>query len=92
VKNLLRKLFSPFLNKLESGTEPYLYKPSHRFILLVMGVLFSALGIAVLWFAVGQDPTYFLPVVVFGGAGFFSLLVALVGTERAVATIWGSKK
>ncbi len=91
MKNLFRKLFSPLLNSLESGAEPYHYKPSHRFILVVMGVLFTSLGTAVLWFALGKDPAYFLPVVVFGGAGLYCLIIALIGTDRAVATIWGSK-
>ena len=75
----------------ESGHEPFVYKPSHRLILLAMGSLFTALAALVLWFAIGNDPAYLLPVVIFGGAGMLSLLIALVGTDRAVATIWGSR-
>ena len=75
----------------ESGNEPFVYKPSHRLILVIMGCLFCSLATLVLWFAIGNDPAYYLPVVVFGGAGLLSLLIGVAGTDRAVATIWGSR-
>lgn len=92
LKQKLRTIFAPVLNTLESGTEPFAYKASHRIILKVMGVLFSGLATLVFWFARGQDPGYFLPVIVFGLMGFISLLVGFLGTDRAVAKIWGSSK
>ncbi len=91
MKNMLRKIFSPILNQFESGSDPYSYKPSHRLILIIMGVLFSALASVVYWFARGMDPVYLLPVVIFYGLGLLSLLVGLVGTDRGVAKIWGSR-
>ncbi|MEE9303218.1 MAG: hypothetical protein V3U84_05470 [Thiotrichaceae bacterium] len=92
MKSLLRRIFSPLLNIFESGAEPFSYKPSYRTILLFMGVLFSGLATLVFWFAWGQDPGYLLPVVIFGGIGFISLLIGLLGDDRAVAKIWGFGK
>lgn len=91
MKNLLRRLFSPILNLFESGSAPYAYKASHRTILLIMGGLFCGLAALVLYFARGADLGYFLPVVIFGGVGLLSLLIGFLGSDRAVAKVWGSR-
>jgi hypothetical protein len=91
VKKILRKLFSPVLNIFESGDDPFTYKPSHRTVLIIMGGLFSGLATLVFFLAQGKDPGYLFPVVIFGGAGLLSLLVGILGTDRAVAKIWGSR-
>jgi len=91
VRNQLRILFSPLLNIFESGTEPFAYKSSHRKILVIVGCLFCGLAILVLSLAQGEDPTYILPVLIFGGAGLLSLLIGFLGSDRAVAKIWGSR-
>ena len=92
MKNLFRTLFAPIFNIFESGDEPFNYKPSHRTILLVIGTLFSGLAGAVCWLVWGMEPTYLLPVVVFGSLAFLSLLIGLLGTDRAVAKVWNSRK
>ena len=56
-----------------------------------MGILFSSLASFVLWLALGEDPGYLLPVLVFGLVGLLSLLIGLLGNDRAVARIWGSQ-
>ena len=91
LKNLIRTLFAPLLNPLEAGDEPYNYKPSHRTILLVVSALFCGLATAVGWLAWGIDPGYLFPVVVFGGVSITGLVVGTVGSDRAVAKIWGSR-
>lgn len=92
VKQKLRSLFSPILNIFESGSESFAYKSSHRTILIFMGSLFSGLSIMVLWLAQGEDPGYYLPVLIFGVVGLTCLLIGFIGTDRAVAKIWGSKE
>lgn len=57
-----------------------------------MGGLFSALAMLVFWFAQGQDPVYLLPVLIFGSIGVLSFMVGFIGTDRAVAKIWGSRR
>ena len=56
-----------------------------------MGCLFSGLATAVLIFSPEGDLGYLIPVVVFGGGGLLCLLIGLIGTDRAVAQIWGSR-
>ena len=91
MKTFLRTLFSPILNVFESGEESFSYKPSHRKILIFMGCIFTGLGTAVFVFLPSGDLGYLIPVVVFGGGGLLALLVGLLGNERAVAKIWGSR-
>ena len=92
MRDFLRSVFSPVLKPFESGQEPFEYKPSQRLVLLIVGVLFTGLGSGVFFVARGEDPLYFLPVLVFGAAGLLSLIVGSLGTDRGVARIWGTKK
>lgn len=92
MKKQLRILFSPILNIFESGSEAFIYKSSHRIVLVIMGCLFSGLATLVFLFARGQDPVYLLPVLIFYGMGLMSLLIGFIGTDRAVAKIWGSRR
>lgn len=92
MKKALRSIFAPILNLFESGTEEYSYKPSHRTILIAMGGLFMGLSLAVLFFSQeSEDIGYLFPVLIFGGGGLVSWIVAFLGTDRAVAKIWGSR-
>jgi hypothetical protein len=89
MKALIRAIFSPLLNLFESGEAPFAYRPSHRVILLVMSVMFIGLASLVLVLLPSWD--YALPVVLFGGVGGLGLLIGSVGSDRAVARIWGSR-
>lgn len=71
--------------------EPFVYKSSHRIILIAMGTIFSGLATLVFFVAQGEELGYLLPVLVFGGIGLVSLLVGFIGSDRAVAKIWGSR-
>jgi len=90
IKKILRPLFSPILMLFESGNKTFDYKKSHRIALIILGLLFSALATAVYYVADGQDVGYLIPVFVFGSIGFLSLLIGFIGTDRAVAKIWGT--
>lgn len=91
MKQMLRNLFSPILKNFESGSGQYAYRKSHRIVLIVMGVLFSALAALVFSFSAGQEAGYLIPVIVFGALGIVSLIVGALGNDRAVSKIWGSK-
>lgn len=92
MKDLLRKIFSPILNIFERGEGDYVYKPLNRKILVVIGVLFLGLASAVAYLAAGQDePGFVIPVLVFSAVSLVSLVVGLLGNDRAVARIWGNR-
>jgi hypothetical protein len=92
MKDFLRKLFSPILNIFEKGEEPYIAKPLNRKILIVIGVLFSFLVSVVIYLSYDKgEPGFLIPVVVFSGVAIVALIVGFLGTDRAVAKIWGNR-
>lgn len=94
MKAFLRTLFSPILNIFESGDEAYNYRPSQRTILLAVSSLFCILilGVCVFsWYSKAEGFGFLIPVVVFGSVAFVGFIVALLGSDRAVAKIWGNK-
>lgn len=92
MKKILRNLFSVVLAVFENGNEVYVYKKSHRIVLVVMGFMFSGLAALVFNFSQGEDVGYLIPVLVFGCIGLLSLIIGFLGEDRAVAKIWGSGK
>jgi len=92
MKKLLRMLFSPILNPFEKGDEAYAYKPLNRKILIFMGLIFAGLTTAIVNFIPeGVGVSYLIPVIVFGLIALVTLVVGLLGDERAVSKIWGNK-
>ena len=93
MKNSLRKLFWPVLYIFEQGTEVYVYNPSHRKILAAAGILFVLLSAGSGYFApMMGDKGFYLPVIVFFAVGIVCLIVSWLGSERAIAKIWGTGK
>ena len=92
MKQALRKLFSPILSIFEEQEGEFVYKPSHRLILKVVGSLFFFLSVASLVASIqaGQLGAL-LPVIVFFGVGVVCMVVGFLGTDRAVAKIWNSR-
>ncbi len=92
MKKILRSLFSPILNFFEKGDEPYACKPLNRKILIFMSTLFLSLAILVAYLSRdNSDSGYLLPVIVFATMAIIGLVVGLLGNDRAVAKIWGSR-
>lgn len=92
MKTILLKVCSPILNLFEKGDEPYVYKSSHRTILLAVGTLFLLLSTGVVYVGLSGDGYGFLvPATVFGCAAIVSLVVGGLGSDKAVARLWGSK-
>ncbi len=92
MKQVLIKTFWFILKHFETGEQDYAYKPMNRTILMVVGLLFSALAIITLIFSYGAEGFGFLiPVIVFFAVGLVCLVVALLGSDQAVARIWGNR-
>ncbi len=94
MKTTLLKIFSPILNLFEApddGSE-YSYSPSHRKILMVMGFLFLGVASVGVFFAIQANAMAALfPVVLFGSIGLLCLIVAGLGSDRAVSKLWRNR-
>ncbi len=93
MKSILIKLLWPILGRFEKGDGPYSFKASSRNILLIVGVLFGGLSCGSLFVSIQRgEYSAFLPIVVFFGVALVCLVVGALGTDRAVATLWGNAK
>lgn len=92
MREKLKKVFAPILNIFESGEGEYSYKSSHRTILIAVGALFLLLSVASLAAAIhsAQEGAW-LPAIIFFCVGAVCEIVGLLGSERAVAKIWGNR-
>lgn len=89
---MLRKIFAPLLNIFERGEDEFEIKPLSRKILFVISFLFSLLATVVFYLKpTDSEAGYYLPVVIFGLIAFVGFIVALLGNDRAVAKIWGTR-
>jgi len=92
MKKPVRTLLSPLLDYFESGDEPYHYEKSHRLILKVVGGLFLFLSVcSAVAGVVAAMPAAIIPALIFFAVGFISMVVAISGSDRAVAKMWGSR-
>lgn len=94
MKTTLLKIFSPILNLFEvpdDGSE-YSYSPSHRKILMVMGFLFLGVAGVGVFFAIQANAMAALfPVALFGSIGLLCLIIAGLGSDRAVSKLWRNR-
>ena len=91
MKAFFTRLFGFVLVYFEKGDGPYSYKQSSRNILLIVGLLFSGLSGGSLFFSLQKgDASAFLPIIVFFAVGAVCLIVGCLGSDRAVATLWGN--
>ncbi|HHT00206.1 MAG TPA: hypothetical protein ENK73_05045 [Thiomicrospira sp.] len=92
MKSFFTKIFAPILNALENAEGDYAYSPSHRKILIVMGLLFLIIsGVALYFSLLINQMAGLLPVILFGAIGVICLVVALLGSDKAVAKIWRNR-
>ena len=92
MKSVLTKIFWPLLKSFETDKEPAGYKKSHRMVLVIMGSLFGLLGAGSGAAAVFVGELVgLLPAVVFFMVGLTAVVVGTLGSNGAVAKIWGSK-
>lgn len=94
-KDIFRKIFWPILCFFEKEGQQGSaggYRPSHRKILFAVGFLFFVLSMATLFFVMitGTIGGLF-PVVVFSLISLVCAVVATLGSDSAVARIWGNQ-
>lgn len=93
MKALMRKICSPLLNLFEGGEDQgYVYRPSHRKILVAVATLFLILASSSVAMTLSSGLLGgIIPAVFFGGAGLVCLIVAWLGSDEAVARIWKNR-
>jgi single-stranded DNA-specific DHH superfamily exonuclease len=92
MEKILRRMFQPILRIFESADGEYRYEKSHRKILIAVGVLFLALSAVSAVLAITSSQLGgLIPFLVFFMIGFVCEVVGLLGSNRAVAKIWGNK-
>jgi hypothetical protein len=93
MKTLLQNLFSPILKLFESDEGEYSYKGSHRTILIIIGVLSLVLSFVSLAAAiVTTELAAVFPFLIFFSGGAVCIIVGGLGSDRAVAKLWGNTK
>lgn len=90
MKLFLQTVFSPILSFFEKDSEKYRPASWKRPVLLIVCMIFMALAIAVPLVAPADVRSgAWLPTIVFGAIGFIGFIVAVLGSEHAVAKILG---
>lgn len=94
IKAFFIKVFWPILYFFEKGAGPGHapgYRPSHRKILFAVGFLFFVLSMTALFFVLFTGTLGGLfPVVVFFVISLVCAVVSALGSDHAVARIWGN--
>lgn len=95
-RDVFRKVFWPilcFFEKTGEQTSAEGYRPSHRKILFAVGFLFFVLSMATLFFVMitGTLGGIF-PVIVFFVISLVCAVVSVLGSDSAVAKIWGNQQ
>lgn len=76
----------------ETGQPAINYKPSHRMVLVVIGLLFLVLsGASAASALVSGELGALIPILVFLGVATVVLVVGTLGSDSAVCKIWGRK-
>mgnify|MGYP000019881263 FL=1 len=92
MKQFLTRVFWPILAPFEKGDSSAHYRPSHRKALLGMGFLFLVLaGVSAYISLRAGEAGGLAALVVFGGVGLVSWVVGFLGSDTAVARIWGNR-
>ena len=90
--SLLRKLFSPLLNIFERNNDAFVVRSKNRAIVLFVGLVFGLLAFALpLYMPQLVRMGYWFVMIVFGLISFVGLVVGLLGSDKAVAKLLGSR-
>ena len=90
MKAFLRKIFNPILAYFEKDAESYRPAGWKRPVLLIVCLIFMGLAVAVPLVAPADVRSgAWAPTIVFGAIGFTGFIVAVLGSDHAVAKLLG---
>ena len=89
---ILKNIFSPILNIFENNNDEFIYRSLNRKIVLFISVVFSLLAFALpLFMPKLIQMGYWFVMLVFGALSFVGLIVGILGSDKAVAKLLGSR-
>jgi hypothetical protein len=92
MKNTIKTIFSPILNIFEKNNDEFIYRSLNRKIVLFISVVFSLLAFALPYFMPQLvEMGYWFVMIVFGAISLVGLIVAILGSDKAVAKLLGSR-
>jgi hypothetical protein len=92
MKNIAHKIFSPILNLFEKNNDEYVYQRFSRKIVLFIGAVFIFLAAALpIFMPQVIQMGYWFVMLVFGLLGVVALTVGILGSDKAVAKLLGSR-
>lgn len=90
--NLLRTIFSPILNIFEKNNDEFVYRTLNRKIVIFISVVFSLLAFGLpIYMPQLIAMGYWFVMIVFGTLSLVGLIVGLLGSDKAVAKLLGSR-
>lgn len=92
MKNLFKNIFSPILNIFERNNDEFIYRSLNRKIVLFISLVFLLLAFGLPAFMPKLiQMGYWFVMLVFGSLAFVGLIVGLLGSDKAVAKLLGSR-
>jgi hypothetical protein len=92
MKKTLQKLFAPVLAIFENNNDEFVYRSLNRKIVLFISIVFFLLAFALPMFMPKLiEMGYWFVMLVFGALSLVGLIVGLLGSDKAVAKLLGSR-
>lgn len=92
MKNTLKNIFSPILNIFENNNDEFVYRSLNRKIVLFISSVFFLLAFALPVFLPQLiEMGFWFVMLVFGSLSLVGLIVGLLGSDKAVAKLLGSR-
>lgn len=92
MKNLAKKIFAPLLNIFEKNNDEFIYRSLNRKIVLFISSVFFLLAFALPVFMPQLiEMGFWFVMIVFGSLSLVGLIVGLLGSDKAVAKLLGSR-
>lgn len=92
MKNLLKNVLSPILNIFENNNDEFVYRSLNRKIVLFISSVFFLLAFALPVFLPQLIKMgFWFVMLVFGSLSLVGLIVGLLGSDKAVAKLLGSR-
>lgn len=92
MKNLLQVIFSPILNIFENNNDEFVYRSLNRKIVIFISLVFATLAFGLpIYMPQLIEMGYWFVMIVFGLLSLVGLVVGLLGSDKAVAKLLGSR-